>query len=215
MSRFAKAFVVVLFVVLPAFADIAGSTSGVWETGGTNHWIYATSHVLGGTQTSDVTFDGVSFGPATTPDNNVALGEILLNNGALFDGVHTYNNTLDFTVDFTTPAGAQLLFDFPLTVNASSACLGFCDVLVGLPGSGGSDSVVVGGTEYTLTLDGFFTGPGKHHQVTQLSSITGSTVTAHLYGDFTTSSVPEPATAMLLVFMLGAVTVVTRRWRKE
>jgi hypothetical protein len=199
MKRVLAVLAMMSFLVSAGLADqfpVTGATQGTWPNTGGNVWVYATN----GYNTSDVEFDGTSFG-GVTPYNNVYLGKLELNNGVPFDPNKTYTNTLTFQVNFTTPGG-DLSFLFPLLVQ-TRMILG--DVLIDLP-TGGSQSMTFGGETYTLTLDGFFDCLGN--KTTKMTSIIGTTVSANLYGDFTSTHVPEPGAIVLLAIFLSAVWIV-------
>lgn len=191
------------------------STSGTWSTavldngavlaGGTNAISWGTSAGYG---QSGYVFTGVS---ATVSNfvNPFKIGTFTHNNFPI------YGNALDFAtlnVNLNLDSVTQsfsFLFDHLETPN-SGLCEGpgttICPDRVTFPNASSSQTVVLGGIAYNLTLTGFLK---NGYATTSFWTEEGQANSADLYARLT--AVPEPLTVLGTAVALGLGTVFRRR----
>ena len=204
-----------VFLCIPLLADVgasvAGYTTGVFTSTGTNVWVYDTSHPADGT----VTFDGVTSFSGTTP-LEALFGTITLHN-ARVTGNGTFQDYLNLTVTFTSPTG-QVLFqdDLQLVAHAGQSKSSGEGLYLSFGGFPSNQTFIVGALAYTVQYEGFFQGytlATKGSQVDELfianprPGTLSPDSSAYLWGYITANpvAVPESGSVALILTMLSGV----------
>jgi PEP-CTERM motif len=221
-----------LLLTVPAAAQVAGSSTGIFDnfqpTGGTitttgSGTSNVTYGVGSGSPPNSLSFAGTSFSsPYSTPFD---VGTLTYFNGATVSGTTPDYVDLVLNMAFTTPSQTvNSAFTFHLVSTPNTTDPNASADYVYFPSAFSNTVFFIGSTEYTVELTGFgnFGGSGfLDANSTELHVLEGGTAHADLFAEVTSQipsgvgSVPEPSTwAMMILGFAGIGFMAYRRKSK-
>ncbi len=211
----------VLFLASSSYAiPVTGSSSGIFINpagpGGMFTTGAGTDHFTWGTGPSWLDFSGNSFSVET--GEVFGFGTISFHNGANLVGTSADNVDLDVTLSFTSLSGLEQDFSYNLgLINTLNTYDPYASAdFVTFPSSIPHTFITTGGMNYTLEFLGFGNISGSGFStVNSFHVLEGKGASAELLGRVTASSVPEPATILLLGSGLFGVIALRKRIKKN